>query len=139
MIELTIPSAGYLDHHDLTDRIAEALRDAGDPATQTGLASVYAVGSSVGLTTMRYEPGAVEDLLRALQRAAPDDGAYVHTLTTGDPNGFAHVRSSLLGTSVLFPMRQGEVAMSPTHRVVLFDFDLKPADRTVLVDAPFAP
>lgn len=133
MIELTIDSRGLLDHHDLTDDIAGALREVG---ATTGLAGVFAVGSSVGLTVMRYEPGAVQDLLRALERAAPDDAAYLHTLTTGDPNGFAHVRSSLLGTSVLFPLRDGEVAMSATHRVVLFDFDLKPAPRTILIDPP---
>lgn len=135
MIELEVRSRGLLDHHDLTDRIAVAL---GASGAITGLAAVFAVGSSVGLTVMRYEQGAVQDLLRALERAAPDHGNYLHTLTTGDPNGFAHVRSSLLGTSVFVPMRDGKVAMSDTHRVVLFDFDLKPATRTVLVDLPAA-
>ncbi|MFJ6752103.1 YjbQ family protein [Streptomyces sp. NPDC091266] len=134
MIELTIPSTGLNTHYDLTDEIAGRLRDRG---AADGLAGVFAHGSTVGLTIMRYEQGAVADLLRALERAAPDDGGrYLHELTTGDPNGFSHLKSSLLGTSVLVPVLDGEIAMSPTHRVVLFDFDLKPATRRIFLDPP---
>ncbi|MFB7631688.1 YjbQ family protein [Streptomyces sp. NPDC056149] len=134
MIELTVDSTGLNSHYDLTDEIAAHLRasDAGD-----GLAGVFAHGSTVGLTIIRYEQGAVTDLLRTLERIAPDDGnRYLHELTTGDPNGFSHLKSSLLGTSVLVPFRDGEPAMSPTHRVVLFDFDLKPATRRIFLDPP---
>jgi secondary thiamine-phosphate synthase enzyme len=133
MIELTVASSGLNSSYDLTDEIRTALRDseAGD-----GLAGVFAHGSTIGLVIMRYEPGAMQDLLRALERAAPDDVSYLHGLTTGDPNGFSHIRSSLLGTSVLVPYAQGDLAMSPTHRVVLVDFDLKAAARKILIDPP---
>jgi secondary thiamine-phosphate synthase enzyme len=137
VITLTVSSTGLDSHHDLTDRLAGALRDAraGD-----GLAGVFAHGSTVGLTIMRYEPGAVQDLLRTLDRLAPEnpDGRtrYLHELTTGDPNGFSHLKSSLLGTSVLVPFHDGEISMSPAHRVVLIDFDLTPAERRILVDPP---
>ncbi|WP_306368977.1 YjbQ family protein [Nocardiopsis sp. CC223A] len=133
MIRLEVASTGPGFHHDLTADITAALVDAG---AVEGLAGVFARGSTVGLTLMRYEPGAVQDLLRALERAAPHDGVrYMHELTTGDPNGFSHLRSSLLGTGLLVPFRDGALDISPSHRVVLFDFDLKPATRTVLVDA----
>lgn len=133
MIELEIPSGGLNATCDITGRLVLALRDSG---AGDGLAGVFAHGSSLGLTIMRYEPGAVQDLLRALARIAPDDTRYLHELTTGDPNGFAHVRSSLLGTSLSVPFIGGELGMSPTHRVVLIDFDLRPATRRVLVDPP---
>ncbi|WP_030942513.1 YjbQ family protein [Streptomyces sp. NRRL S-646] len=137
MIELTVESTGLNSHYDLTDRIAAALQEHG---TGDGLAGVFAHGSTIGLTVMRYEPGAVQDLLRTLERIAPespaDGGRYLHELTTADPNGFSHLKSSLLGTSLLVPFRDGRLAMSPSHRVVLFDFDLKPATRRVFVDAP---
>ncbi|QDQ14998.1 YjbQ family protein [Streptomyces spectabilis] len=134
MIELTVHSTGLNTHYDITDELTERLREEG---AGDGLAGVFALGSTVGLTVMRYEPGAVQDLLRALERLAPDDGnRYLHELTTGDPNGFSHLKSSLLGTSVLVPFRAGEPAMSPTHRVVLIDFDLQQATRRVFVDPP---
>lgn len=133
MIQLEIPSAGLNATCDITSQLVTALRECG---AGDGLAAVFAHGSSLGLTIMRYEPGAVEDLLRALERIAPDDTRYLHELTTGDPNGFAHVRSALLGTSVCVPFVGGELGMSPTHRVVLIDFDLKPATRRILLDPP---
>ncbi|MFE0461433.1 YjbQ family protein [Kitasatospora sp. NPDC058965] len=133
MIELKVPSAGLNASHDLTEQLAQALRAAG---AGDGLAGVFAHGSSLGLTVMRYEPGAMQDLLAALDRAAPADARYLHELTTGDPNGFAHIKSSLLGTSLQVPWRDGGLAMSPSHRVVLVDFDLRPAVRTVYVDPP---
>lgn len=140
MIELTVESTGLNAHYDLTDRIAEAL---GEQGAGDGLAGVFAHGSTVGLTVMRYEPGAVQDLLRALERIAPESPAdgdrYLHELTTADPNGFSHLKSSLLGTSLLVPFRGGRIGMSASHRVVLFDFDLKPATRRVFLDAPRTP
>ncbi|WP_250306261.1 YjbQ family protein [Streptomyces sp. A 4/2] len=139
MIELTVESTGLNSHYDLTDQIAAALQEHG---AGEGLAGVFAHGSSIGLTVMRYEPGAVQDLLRTLERIAPespaDGGRYLHELTTADPNGFSHLKSSLLGTSLLVPFRDDLLAMSPSHRVVLFDFDLKPATRRVFIDAPRA-
>ncbi|MFI1366318.1 YjbQ family protein [Streptomyces griseochromogenes] len=137
MIELKVPSTGLNSHYDITDDVVRLLAEhhAGD-----GLAGVFAHGSTVGLTVMRYEPGAVQDLLTALDRmapATPAEGArYLHELTTGDPNGFSHLKSSLLGTSLLVPYADGALGMSATHRVVLFDFDLKPATRRVLIDPP---
>ncbi len=136
MIELKIESSGLNSHYDLTDVLTVALREAG---SGDGLAGVFAHGSTVGLTIMRYEPGAVTDLLRMLERAAPEapaGGRYLHELTTGDPNSFSHLKSCLLGTSVLVPFAGGELGMSRTHRIVLFDFDLKPATRRVLLDPP---
>jgi len=133
VIELTVASSGLNSSYDLTDEIVNVLRQRG---AGDGLVGVFAHGSTIGLVIMRYEPGAMQDLLRALERAAPDDASYLHGLTTGDPNGFSHVRSSLLGTSVLVPYAGGELAMSATHRVVLIDFDLKPATRRVLIDPP---
>ena len=133
MIELTVASSGLNSSYDLTDAIVTALRDCG---ASDGLAGVFAHGSTIGLVIMRYEPGAMQDLLRALDRAAPDDASYLHGLTTGDPNGFSHIRSSLLGSSVLVPWADGDLGMKATHRVVLIDFDLQPATRRILIDPP---
>jgi secondary thiamine-phosphate synthase enzyme len=135
VIELTVESTGLNSHYDLTDRITTALQEHG---TGDGLAGVFAHGSTIGLTVMRYEPGAVQDLLRTLEGIAPqsptDGSRYLHELTTADPNGFSHLKSSLLGTSLLVPFQDGTLAMSPSHRVVLFDFDLGPATRRIFLD-----
>jgi thiamine phosphate synthase YjbQ (UPF0047 family) len=40
------------------------------------VAVVFAVGSTVAVTTMEYEPGGVADLQALLDRLIPRDGAY---------------------------------------------------------------
>jgi len=133
MIELAIESAGLNASYDITDKVSGAI-DFDPDGAGDGLVSLFAHGSTIALVVMRYEPGTIQDLLRALDTLAPDNISYLHGLTTGDPNGFSHIRSTLLGTSINVPWRDGALALSPLHRIVLIDFDLAPATRRVFVD-----
>ncbi len=126
-----VASTGGDSTYDVTDRVAQALSDL--PAVD-GIARVCVVGSTVGLTVMRYEPGAVRDLLAVLEAIAPRERLWEHQQTTGDPNGFAHVRCSLMGTGVLVPVRGRKLDMSELHRIVLFDFDIHRSSRRICVD-----
>jgi secondary thiamine-phosphate synthase enzyme len=126
---LEIPSSGHDSSYDLTDDIAACLAD----STGEGMAHVCGIGSTVGVTIMRYEPGAVADLLEVLGALAPASRQYEHERTTRDPNGYSHVRCSLLGTSVCVPYHGGRLLMSDSHRVVLFDFDPQSSVRKVAV------
>ncbi|AJM77102.1 YjbQ family protein [Rathayibacter toxicus] len=131
MFDVTVDSPGFDAAIDITDSLAEGLRQY---TPWAGLAQVFLRGSSVALVAMRYEPGTVRDLRDALERIAPLDKTYAHELTTADRNGFAHVRSTVLGTSLIIPWAGDHFDVSPTHRLVLFDFDLKPAIRTLVVE-----
>src|SRR5947209_20494348 len=64
-----------------------------------GLVSVFAVGSTVGVTTMEYEPGGVADLAALLDRLVPAAGRYEHNVRNRDTNAHAHLRASLIGPS----------------------------------------
>ena len=70
-----------------------------------------------------------------MNRIAPVQGEYEHFKTTQDANGSAHIKSSLLGSSVMFPYYNGKIAMSDKHRIVLIDFDFQEAVRTVWFEA----
>ncbi|MBJ6363223.1 YjbQ family protein [Paenibacillus sp. GCM10012307] len=130
VVEIQIASEGFNAHYDITEQIASVLPKF---ETSEGIAKVLAVGSTVGLISMRYEEGAVEDLLAALERISPREHDYAHYRTSNDLNGFAHVWSSIMGSSVLVPYKNSRLAVSHTHRIVLFDFDLQPAPRTIFI------
>jgi secondary thiamine-phosphate synthase enzyme len=132
MFELTVESPGLDAAIDVTDSVADALRSR---SVRPGMTHVFLRGSSVALIAMRFEPGTVRDLQEALETLAPVTKSYAHELTTGDRNGFAHVRSALLGTSLSLPWAGDTFDVSDTHRIVLFDFDLKPAVRTLVIDS----
>jgi secondary thiamine-phosphate synthase enzyme len=115
---------------DLTDGVAQVLRDAG---AGSGIATVFAVGSTVAVTTMEYEPGGVEDLTRALERLIPRDGDYAHNRLNHDTNSHAHMRAALIGPSEAVPVVGGRLALGTWQQVVLVDFDDRPRQRVVHV------
>jgi secondary thiamine-phosphate synthase enzyme len=132
LLEIEVRSRGHDSTYDITGAIEARL---GALAREAGLLRVCVIASSAALTVMRHEPGTVADLLAVLAELAPRERRWRHEHTTGDANGFAHVRSALLGTSVLVPFAAGRLAMPELHRVVLLDFDPRESLRRVVLDA----
>ncbi len=125
-----IKTQGFTDIHDITGEVAGAIRRSG---LSGGIAAVSVPGSTAGVTTIEFEPGAVADLRDAIARLAPEGAAYAHDARWGDGNGFAHVRAALLGPGVALPFRGGALLPGTWQQVVLVDFDNRPRDRRVEV------
>lgn len=100
---------------------------------QTGAVVVFAVGSTVAVTTMEYEPGGVSDLQELLERLVPPEGEYEHNVRNHDTNAHAHLRAALVGPSENVPIVGGELGIGTWQQLVLLDFDDRPRDRTVSV------
>ena len=71
------------------------------------LLTVQMLGSTGAITTIEYESGALSDLRHALDLLAPVKAEYAHNARWGDGNGFSHVRSALLKTSLSVPVVDG--------------------------------
>ena len=98
-----------------------------------GVATVFATGSTVAVTTMEYEPGAVSDLQALLDRLIPPGGSYEHNRLNHDTNAHAHLRAALIGPSETIPVVGGRLALGTWQQIVLIDFDDRPRSRTVTV------
>lgn len=98
-----------------------------------GIVNVAGRGSTLGISTIEYEPGAVSDLARALEKIAPMNLDYAHNARWGDDNGYAHLRSALMGTSKSFPVRDGGLYLGTWQQVIFCDFDSGPREREVTV------
>ncbi len=118
---------------DVLDISAQVRRIVADSKIQSGIVNVSGLGSTLGITTIEYEPGAVADLVRALDRIAPPTQDYAHNAHWGDDNGYSHLRSALVGTAKSFPVRNGEVHVGTWQQIVLCDFDTRPREREVTV------
>jgi secondary thiamine-phosphate synthase enzyme len=116
-------------HRDVTREVGAWVSDAG---VKHGLVCLQLVGSTGGLTTIEYEPGALADLRRALSTLAPADGEYDHNARWGDGNGFSHVRSALLKTGITVPVVDGELQLGTWQQVVAINFDNRPRERTLV-------
>ncbi len=114
---------------DITTEVEKAVTEAG---VGSGVVTLFVVGSTAGLTTIEFEPGAVADLGRLFERIAPRDAEYQHELRWHDDNGHSHVRAALLGPSLSVPFVSGKLVLGTWQQIVLVDFDTRQRKREVV-------
>jgi secondary thiamine-phosphate synthase enzyme len=98
---------------------------------ETGLMGLFVAGSTGSLTTIEYEPGAVEDLRRVINRLAEPGAVYEHEKAWHDGNGHSHVQAALLGPSLSVPIRGGKLLTGSWQQVVLINHDVRARERRV--------
>ena len=118
---------------DVLDITAAVTKIVAASRMRRGVVNVSGKGSTLAVTTIEFEPGCVADLKRALEKIAPSNSDYAHNARWGDDNGYAHLRSALVGTTKSFPLANGEMAVGTWQQIVLCDFDSHPRDREVMV------
>jgi secondary thiamine-phosphate synthase enzyme len=128
---LRLQTPGEGEVVDITEGVTRVLA-ASD--VDRGMVNVFAVGSTVAVTTMEYEPGGVADLRGLLERLVPSEANYEHNRRNHDTNAHAHLRAAVIGPSESIPVIEGRLALGTWQQIVLLDFDDRPRDRTVLVD-----
>jgi len=127
---ITLSSKGFTDVIDITQKISKIVSSS--PITD-GTATVFVPGSTAAVTTIEFESGAVSDLGKAVERLFPRDIGYDHDARWGDGNGFAHVRSAMVGPSLTVPFSGGALLLGTWQQIVLVDFDNRPRRREVIV------
>jgi secondary thiamine-phosphate synthase enzyme len=125
-----ISTSGQGDAHDITDVVVRALRQS---SLRAGIVTVFVVGSTAGLTTIEFEPGALEDLNEVFEALAPRASDYHHHLRWGDDNGSSHVRAALLGPSITVPFDEGKLLLGTWQQIALLEFDTRPRRRELIV------
>jgi len=126
----TVSTRGHCDVIDITQEVAAAVSESG---VRTGIVNVSGRGSTLGVTTIEYESGCVADMRRALDKIAPENSDYAHNARWGDNNGYAHLRSALIGTAKSYPVMGGQLGLGTWQQVVLCDFDERPRKREITV------
>jgi len=125
-----VKTKGHTDVIDITSQVERSVAESG---VREGIVNVSGRGSTLGVTTIEFEPGAVADLQSALERIAPANSDYAHNARWDDRNGYAHLRSALMGTAKSFPVSNGTVHLGTWQQIVICDFDDRPRDREITV------
>ena len=121
--------AAEFGHRDVTPEVESLVDQSG---VTTGAVVVAVTGSTAAITTIEYESGALADLRRALDALAPANEDYAHNARWGDGNGFSHVRSALLKTSVSLPVAQGRLVLGTWQQIVVINLDNRAREREVV-------
>jgi secondary thiamine-phosphate synthase enzyme len=128
--EIILRTQGDGDIIDITAKVQKHVTDSG---IKNSVAVVFVTHSTVGITTIEFEPGLVADLQKAWERIVPKNIPYDHDARWGDGNGYAHVRASLLGASLTVPFTDGKLVLGTWQQIIIVDFDNRPRQRTIIV------
>lgn len=128
--KFTVKSEGYCHLEDITGRVQRFLDESG---LSDGIGCVAVTGSTAAISTMEYEPGLLRDIPEFYEKLLPSNRPYHHDETWHDGNGFAHMRSFLLKTSLSVPFSKGKLMLGTWQQIVLADFDNRPRNRNVVV------
>ena len=112
---------------DITAEVARRLREMG---AREGICHLYVQHTTAALTINESaDPDVARDMLHVLRRLAPrHDADYRH----GEGNTDAHVKSSLMGTSLSIPFTDGELLLGRWQGIFLCEFD-GPRERQVVM------
>jgi secondary thiamine-phosphate synthase enzyme len=127
---IEIKTKGDGDIIDLTDRVRKAVENSG---IKSGIVTVCATSSTSAITTIEYEPGLRRDMPKLMQKLIPAGITYEHDATWGDGNGYAHLRSSIIGTSFTTAIADSAPALGTWQQIVFLEFDNRPRQRQVRV------
>ena len=116
-------------HADVTGELERWVSNSG---VRNGLLTVQLVGSTGGVTTIEYEPGALADLRSAIEQLAPAHDDYEHNRRWHDGNGFSHLRSALLKTGLALPIIDAKLQLGAWQQVVAINFDNRARERELV-------
>lgn len=128
--DFTLETGGFCSIKDITGEVRACLERSG---LKDGIACVAVVGSTAGVSTLEYEPGLLEDVPEFFEKLLPSGARYHHDDTWHDGNGFSHLRSFFLKTSLTVPFSNGRLLLGTWQQVVLADFDNRTRTRKVVV------
>ena len=111
---------------DITDRVEDCLATS---EVSNGLCNVFVQHTTAGITTGEAIEGTDEDLMETLERIIP----RIRFRHAHDP-GHApdHMISSIVGSSLIVPVRNGKLQLGTWQRVLLVECN-GPRERSILV------
>jgi secondary thiamine-phosphate synthase enzyme len=127
-ISLPRQSRGF---HLITDHILRALPELAN--LKAGLLHVFIQHTSASLTINENADADVRtDMEMAVNHLAPENLAYVHTIE-GPDDMPAHVKASLMGSSVSIPVTDGRLALGTWQGVYLCEHRNRGGSRSLVL------
>ena len=117
MLSLSVRTRSHTQFLDITRDIQAAVSDLG---MDSGTVTVYVPHTTAGVTiNENADPDVVADIAGALEKAVPWHAAYRHS----EGNAAAHVKASLMGSSVHMIVRDGKLQLGTWQAVYFCEFD----------------
>jgi secondary thiamine-phosphate synthase enzyme len=124
MLEIKVRTANRVEARSITGDVARAVKNEGG-----SLVSLFTPHTTCGLLINEdADPAVMGDILEALNGLAPRNRPYKHA----EGNADAHIKSSLIGHSLLVPFSGGRLILGTWQGIFLMEFD-GPRERKVQI------
>jgi secondary thiamine-phosphate synthase enzyme len=112
---------------EFTEEVRRKLKESG---ASDGICVLYVQHTTAGLTiNENADPDVPRDMLHALRTLIPQHGMdFRH----GEENSDAHLKTTLVGTSLTVPFRDGQLLLGRWQGIFLCEFD-GPRERQVIM------
>ena len=126
LYRLEIPSRSQTEFIDITSRISSLISQSG---VTSGLCQVFVPHTTAGLTiNENADPDVITDIKAQLERIVPAVTPFLHA----EGNSAAHVKTSLMGSSLNLLIEEGRLLLGTWQGIYLAEFD-GPRRRTVYI------
>ena len=112
----------------ITDAVSEIVRRSG---VDDGMVLVSAMHITAGVYVNDWEEGLIEDFQTWLEKLAPAGLPYKHH-QTGEDNGDAHLKRTIMGHQVMVPITGGKLDLGPWEQIFYAEFDGQRKKRVVV-------
>jgi secondary thiamine-phosphate synthase enzyme len=117
--------------HLITDEVTAAITEISQ--IEIGLLHVFIQHTSASLSiNENADPDVPQDLESSINAIAPEDFPYRHTCE-GPDDMPAHVKASLLGSSVTVPVRQGQLCLGTWQGIYLCEHRNRASGRRLVL------
>jgi len=126
MEKLSIKTTVRAEFVDITSRIEKIVKDS---KIKNGLCVIFCPHTTAGLTiNENADPSVKKDIIEHLEKLVPSGKNYLHS----EGNSDAHIKSSLLGSSLNVIIEDGALALGTWQGIYFCEFD-GPRDRNIWV------
>ena len=127
LLTVHTPGAGFID---LT---AEVTKFVADADAREGAVTLFVRHTSASLTIQENaDPSVLDDLMTALDRAAPENAGWTHD-TEGPDDMPAHIKTMLTATSLQVPVLDDELALGTWQAIYLIEHRARPHRREIVL------
>ena len=125
-MEIIVKTSKQKEIIDLTDKINSFLIK---ESSKDGLCHMFVAHTTCAITTADLDPGTDLDFLEAIKKMFPE-GKYRHP---HDPDHVGeHIMSSIIGSSVIVPVKDGKLVLGTWQQVVLVELS-GPRERKLII------
>jgi len=127
--EVELSTRSRVELVDITRQVEEYVREGN---VENGLCLVYSIHSTTAIITNEHESGLMLDIAKKVQEDFPRGRGWRHDEV--DSNAEAHLASSFIGASRIFPVRDGRLSRGTWQNIFFLELDGPRSARRIVIE-----